>query len=300
MCKDMREGSCSNGNTIIGEKYGSGGKSIGYGRSGNVQLTRKIILYSQRAECYAIKEHRHRPRETARSYWNGSTSSFRISWCLYHINFINILNLAQEPDGNFCDVMAFCDGKTLQCWYWGTKKWMRRKGIVSSSSSPVAWSICIPLGCSPRCQIKKSASNLHCYSDGDSPGELYLDAWDSKQGTLMFGAVSGAVLAVCPMLLRLQDGSYESYSRIRLWSLSIKAKEASWSHIPVRIKPPHCGLLHTTVPRSTSPFIPRPSVWTYSRVWRDNAEVLRKWINVRMSSVILDGTVSCQNPHMSS
>lgn len=62
MCKDMRDGSCSNGNIIILEKYGNGSKSIGYGRSGNVRLTGKIILNSQRAECCAIKEHRRSTR----------------------------------------------------------------------------------------------------------------------------------------------------------------------------------------------------------------------------------------------
>ena len=146
MCKDAREGSCSNGNAIIPEKYGSGSESIGYGRSGNVRLTRKIILNSQRAECYAIKEHRRRPRETTRSYRNRSTSSFCISSCLHHINVINILDLVQGPDGNFCEVMAFCDGGNLATLILRNKNWMRRKQIVSSSSSPVAWSICIPWG----------------------------------------------------------------------------------------------------------------------------------------------------------
>jgi protein-serine/threonine kinase len=113
MCKDAREGFCSNGNAIIQGKYGSGSESIGYGRSGNVRLTRKINLNNQRAECYAIKQHRRRPRDTTRSYRNRCSSSFCISSCLNHINVIYILDLVQEPDGNFCEVMAFCDGGNL-------------------------------------------------------------------------------------------------------------------------------------------------------------------------------------------
>jgi hypothetical protein len=74
-------------------KYGNGSESIGYGRSGNVRLARKIILNSQRVECYVIKEHRRRARETMRLYRNRSTSSFCISSCLNHINVINILDL---------------------------------------------------------------------------------------------------------------------------------------------------------------------------------------------------------------
>ncbi|KAL5313331.1 hypothetical protein ACEPPN_019064 [Leptodophora sp. 'Broadleaf-Isolate-01'] len=95
------------------EKYGRGSESIGYGRSGNVRLSRKTSLNNQKVECYAIKEYRRRPRETMRAYRNRSTSSFCISSCLRHTNVINILDLVQEPDGNYCDVMSFCDGGNL-------------------------------------------------------------------------------------------------------------------------------------------------------------------------------------------
>lgn len=111
--RDEREGSPSRGKTITQEKYGRGNESIGYGRSGNVRLSRKTSLNNREAECYAIKEYRRGPRETMRTYRNRSTSSFCICSCLLHINVINILNLVQESDGDYCEVMAFCDGGNL-------------------------------------------------------------------------------------------------------------------------------------------------------------------------------------------
>lgn len=111
--KDAREGPPFKSKVATHEKYGRGNESIGYGRSGNVRLSRKTSLNNQKAECYAIKEYRRGPRETIRAYRNRSTSSFCISSCLRHTNVINILDLVQEPDGNYCDVTVFCEGGNL-------------------------------------------------------------------------------------------------------------------------------------------------------------------------------------------
>lgn len=94
------------------EKYGTGSESIGYGRSGNVRLSRKLSN-NREAECYAIKEYRRGPRETTRAYRNRSTSSFCISSCLRHINIVKVLDLVQESSGNYSEVMAFCGGGNL-------------------------------------------------------------------------------------------------------------------------------------------------------------------------------------------
>ena len=114
--KDAREGPPFRSKAATHEKYGRGNESVGYGRSGNVRLSRKTSLNNQKAECYAIKEYQRRPRETARTYRNRSTSSFCISSCLRHSNVINVLDLVQEPDGNYREVMAFCDGGNLAIW----------------------------------------------------------------------------------------------------------------------------------------------------------------------------------------
>ena len=95
------------------KKYGSGNKSIGHGRSGSVRLSRKTSHSNRATECFAIKEHRRGPRETTIAYRNRSTSSFCISSCLRHINVVNVLDLVQEPGGNYCEVMALCDGGNL-------------------------------------------------------------------------------------------------------------------------------------------------------------------------------------------
>ncbi|RFU30418.1 hypothetical protein B7463_g5907, partial [Scytalidium lignicola] len=110
------------GNTGIGEKYGKGNKSIGYGRSGNVILSKKRSYNSRDIELYAIKEHRRRPRETIRAYRNRSTSGFCISSCLRHVNVINILDLILDPKNNYCEVMAFCDGGNLATLILRSKK----------------------------------------------------------------------------------------------------------------------------------------------------------------------------------
>jgi protein-serine/threonine kinase len=94
-------------------KYGKGNKSIGYGRSGNVRLSRRTNIGNRAAECFAIKEHRRGPRETTKAYRNRSTSSFCMSSCLLHTNVIKVLDIIQEPDGNYCEVMALCDGGNL-------------------------------------------------------------------------------------------------------------------------------------------------------------------------------------------
>jgi protein-serine/threonine kinase len=120
--KDAREGSSFKSKVEPQEKYGRGNESIGYGRSGNVRLSRKTSLNNKTAECYAIKEYRRGPRETIRMYRNRSTSNFCISSCLRHTNVINILDLVQKPDGSYCDVMAFCDGGNLATLILRSKK----------------------------------------------------------------------------------------------------------------------------------------------------------------------------------
>jgi protein-serine/threonine kinase len=95
------------------EKYGSGNKSIGYGRSGNVRLSRKATVNNYAVECFAIKEYRRGTRETIKAYRNRSTLSFCISSCLRHTNVIDVLDIVQEPNGNYCEVMALCDGGNL-------------------------------------------------------------------------------------------------------------------------------------------------------------------------------------------
>ena len=113
MFKGDRKEYSLNSRRISEEKYGRGNKSIGYGRSSNVRLSRKTSLNNREAEFYAIKEHRRGPRESTRTYRNRSTSSFCITSCLRHLNVINVLDLVQDLDGNYCEVMAFCDGGNL-------------------------------------------------------------------------------------------------------------------------------------------------------------------------------------------
>jgi protein-serine/threonine kinase len=111
--KNTKERPPFKGMAATHEKYGRGNQNIGYGQSGNVRLSRKTSLNNPKPECYAIKEYQRGPRETMRAYRNRSTSSFCISSCLRHINVIDTLDLVQEPDGNYCEVMAFCDGGNL-------------------------------------------------------------------------------------------------------------------------------------------------------------------------------------------
>ncbi|KAF8860502.1 kinase-like protein [Acephala macrosclerotiorum] len=113
MIKGEREGSSSNNKSIIYERYGRGNESIGYGRSGNVRLSRKTSRNNREAVFYAIKEYQRGPRELIKIYRNRSTSSFYISLYLGHFNVINILDLVQDLDGNYCEVMAFCGGGNL-------------------------------------------------------------------------------------------------------------------------------------------------------------------------------------------
>ncbi|KAH8819373.1 kinase-like domain-containing protein [Xylogone sp. PMI_703] len=99
--------------TIIAERYGEGTESIGYGRSGNVKLLRKININNNEVELYALKEHRRAPHESVRSYRNRSTSGFCIASCLRHANVIKILDLIEDQNNSYFEVMAFCDGGSL-------------------------------------------------------------------------------------------------------------------------------------------------------------------------------------------
>lgn len=105
------------------EEYGKATKSIGYGRSGSVRLLRRpSVNNNQEDQFYAIKEYRRKPKEDTRAYRNRSTSGFCIATCLQHVNVINPLYLVQDPNDNYVEVMAYCDGGNLATLILKTKR----------------------------------------------------------------------------------------------------------------------------------------------------------------------------------
>ncbi|CAG8559866.1 9156_t:CDS:2 [Diversispora eburnea] len=84
----------------LSEKYGKPQEIIGRGTFGVVRVSHKIEPKVPGERLYA-------------KYIKRLTSEFCISSSLHHINVIDTLDLLQDTQGNYCEIMEFCAGGDL-------------------------------------------------------------------------------------------------------------------------------------------------------------------------------------------
>jgi len=95
-------------------KYGICDKGcIGKGATAIVRLAHKL----EKSNCeklYAVKEFRKRRKnESEKDYVKKLTSEFCISSTLHHMNVVETVDLVQDENHNWCEVMEYCPGGDL-------------------------------------------------------------------------------------------------------------------------------------------------------------------------------------------
>lgn len=112
------------------KKYGVCDRAaIGKGATAVVRLAHK---WDRREEkLYAVKEFRKRRKnETEKDYVKKLTSEFCISSTLHHINVVETVDLVQDEQQHWCEVMEYCPGGDL---YAAIKKGGMSSGEVECS-----------------------------------------------------------------------------------------------------------------------------------------------------------------------
>ncbi|KAI0075910.1 Pkinase-domain-containing protein, partial [Panus rudis PR-1116 ss-1] len=95
------------------KKYGVCEKvAIGKGATSVVRLAHKWDRSEEK--LYAVKEFRKRRKnETEKEYVKKLTAEFCISSTLHHINIVETVDLVQDENMHWCEVMEFCPGGDL-------------------------------------------------------------------------------------------------------------------------------------------------------------------------------------------
>ncbi|KAJ7187426.1 kinase-like domain-containing protein [Mycena haematopus] len=98
----------------LSKKYGVCQKvAIGKGATSVVRLAHKWDR-SEGDKMYAVKEFRKRRKtETEKEYVKKLTAEFCISSTLHHVNIVETVDLVQDEQGRWCEVMEFCPGGDL-------------------------------------------------------------------------------------------------------------------------------------------------------------------------------------------
>lgn len=95
------------------KKYGTCERvAIGKGATSVVRLAHKWDRTEEK--LYAVKEFRKRRKnETEKEYVKKLTAEFCISSTLHHINIVETVDLVQDENQHWCEVMEFCPGGDL-------------------------------------------------------------------------------------------------------------------------------------------------------------------------------------------
>lgn len=106
-------GGQSNASTSLAQKYGICEKvAIGKGATAVVRLAHKWDRSTEK--LYAVKEFRKRRKnESEKEYVKKLTSEFCISSTLHHINVVETVDLVQNEEKHWCEVMEYCPGGDL-------------------------------------------------------------------------------------------------------------------------------------------------------------------------------------------
>lgn len=95
------------------EKYGRCQEIVGRGAFGIVRIAHKMDSATGKERLFAVKEFRKKPTESEKKYQKRLTSEYCISSAAKHPNVINTLDLLQDAQGDYCEVMEYCAGGDL-------------------------------------------------------------------------------------------------------------------------------------------------------------------------------------------
>lgn len=95
------------------EKYGRCQEIVGRGAFGIVRIAHKLDPTTGKERLYAVKEFRKKPTESEKKYQKRLTSEYCISSAAKHPNVINTIDLLQDAQGDYCEVMEYCAGGDL-------------------------------------------------------------------------------------------------------------------------------------------------------------------------------------------
>jgi len=99
--------------TTLSKKYGTCERvAIGKGATSVVRLAHKWDRTEEK--LYAVKEFRKRRKnESEKEYVKKLTAEFCISSTLHHVNIVETVDLVQDENQHWCEVMEFCPGGDL-------------------------------------------------------------------------------------------------------------------------------------------------------------------------------------------
>ncbi|KAG0361500.1 serine/threonine-protein kinase HAL4/sat4 [Gamsiella multidivaricata] len=103
------------GDCTLLRKYGLCDKgNIGQGATAVVRLAHKLSEDDETEKLFAVKEFRKRRKdETEKEYVKKLTSEFCISSTLHHENIVETVDLVQDEQQHWCEVMEYCCGGDL-------------------------------------------------------------------------------------------------------------------------------------------------------------------------------------------
>lgn len=98
--------------TSLINRYGTKKEQIGRGASGTVTVTFRphSADHPTGGQLFAVKKFSHRPKDSVKKHLKRVGAEFCISSSLHHPNIIETLDLVQDADGNFCQIMEYCSG----------------------------------------------------------------------------------------------------------------------------------------------------------------------------------------------
>ncbi|RIB17328.1 kinase-like domain-containing protein [Gigaspora rosea] len=102
-----------NSDESLSGKYGKPQEVVGKGAFGIVRIAHKTEPKVPGEKLFAVKEFKKRHNEPLKKYMKRLTSEFCISSSLHHINVIDTIDLLQDTQGNYCEVMEYCSGGDL-------------------------------------------------------------------------------------------------------------------------------------------------------------------------------------------
>ncbi|CAG8795701.1 9276_t:CDS:2, partial [Cetraspora pellucida] len=109
--KKSTKSNCSD--VSLSAKYGKPQEVVGKGAFGIVRVAHKTEPKVPGEKLFAVKEFKKRHNEPSKKYMKRLTSEFCISSSLHHINVIDTIDLLQDTQGNYCEVMEYCAGGDL-------------------------------------------------------------------------------------------------------------------------------------------------------------------------------------------
>jgi protein-serine/threonine kinase len=107
----------------LDQKYGRRGHVLSRGAFGNVRIAHGTDANDpKREQLFAVKELEQRQGESLKRYYKRLTAEFCLSSPMHHPNVIATLDLLQNTEGVYCQIMEYCSGGDLYTVLLATKQ----------------------------------------------------------------------------------------------------------------------------------------------------------------------------------